>query len=104
MLCIIILKTLLTLWFYPVKNAVHTKWSCPGGGIGTRLSLIANSFSLSSISDNRHELSWNRRLTKMSTKNYEKQDKEETIGCYQKCKVLPLKNVLINCIVRQKII
>lgn len=40
----------------------RTKCSCPGGGIGTRASLAANSFTLSSMSDKRQVFSWIKRL------------------------------------------
>lgn len=48
---------------YPLSAMIPTKCSCPGGGMGTRASLAANSFTVSSMSDKWQVLSWMERLT-----------------------------------------
>lgn len=49
-------------------TATHTRWSRPGGGMGTSASLAANSFTLSSTSAKRHIFSWIRRLPRQKNK------------------------------------
>lgn len=52
-------------------KATPTRWSWPGGGIGTRASLAANSFTLSSTSAKRHDLSWSNRLQRQKARETE---------------------------------
>lgn len=59
----------------------HTKCNCPGGGIGTSVSLAENSFTLRSMSDKRHVLSWINRLTK-------EQKQKDSNTTNNKCKQL----------------